>query len=46
MILMTPIEGGGFGAYNVPLGTLLAVVGGSAVLFILIGVIYFRKKEI
>ncbi|MGN7309314.1 ABC transporter permease, partial [Bacillus subtilis] len=46
MILMTPIEGGGFGAYNVPLGTLLAVVGGSAVLFILIGVLYFRKKEI
>ncbi|WP_408893747.1 ABC transporter permease [Paenibacillus taichungensis] len=46
MILMTPLEGGGFGAYNVPLGTMLAVVGGSAVLFILIGVIYFRKKEI
>ncbi|QLG37199.1 MULTISPECIES: ABC transporter permease [unclassified Paenibacillus] len=46
MILMTPIEGGGFGAYNVPLGTMLAVVGGSAILFILIGVLYFRKKEI
>jgi hypothetical protein len=46
MILMTPFEGGGFGAYNVPLGTMLAVVGGSAVLFILIGVLYFRKKEI
>ncbi|WP_127539165.1 ABC transporter permease [Paenibacillus illinoisensis] len=46
MLLMTEAEGGGFGAYNVPLGTLLAVVGGSAVLFILIGVLYFRKKEI
>ncbi|MEC0126126.1 ABC transporter permease [Paenibacillus pabuli] len=46
MILMTPMEGEGFGAYNVPLETMLAVVGGSAVLFMLIGVIYFRKKEI
>lgn len=46
MLLMTPTDGGGFGAYNVPLGTLLTVVGGSAVLFILIGVLYFRKKEI
>ncbi|WP_339168268.1 ABC transporter permease [Paenibacillus sp. FSL R5-0341] len=46
MILMTPMDGGGFGAYNVPLMTMLAVVGGSAVIFIGIGMMYFAKKEI
>lgn len=46
MILMTPVDGGGFGAYNVPLLTLLSVVGGSAVIFIGIGMLYFAKKEI
>ncbi|WFR63327.1 ABC transporter permease [Paenibacillus amylolyticus] len=46
MILMTPVDGGGFGAYNVPLMTMLAVVGGSAVIFIGIGMMYFAKKEI
>lgn len=46
MILMTPMEGGGFGAYNVPLITMLVVVGGSAVIFIGIGMMYFAKKEI
>lgn len=46
MILMVPIEGGGFGAYNVPLISLLTVVGGSAVLFIAVGMIYFAKKEV
>jgi hypothetical protein len=46
MILMTPVDGAGFGAYNVPLMTMLAVVGGSAVIFIGIGMMYFAKKEI
>ncbi|WP_342553979.1 ABC transporter permease [Paenibacillus sp. FSL R7-0652] len=46
MILMVPIEGAGFGAYNVPLTSLLTVVGGSAVLFIAVGMIYFAKKEV
>lgn len=46
MLLMMPTGSGGFGAYNVPLGTLIAVVGGSAVLFLLIGLLYFRRKEI
>ncbi|PYE47381.1 ABC transporter permease [Paenibacillus barcinonensis] len=46
MILMVPIEGAGFGAYNVPLSTLLSVVGGSAVLIIAMGMIYFSKKEV
>ncbi|MGE6666386.1 ABC transporter permease [Paenibacillus xylanexedens] len=46
MILMTPVDGTGFGAYNVPLMTMLAVVGGSAVIFIGIGMMYFAKKEI
>ncbi|WP_458464250.1 ABC transporter permease [Paenibacillus sp.] len=46
MILMMPMDGGGFGAYNVPLMTMLAVVGGSAVIFIGIGMMYFAKKEI
>lgn len=46
MILMTPVDGGGFGAYNVPLMTMLAVIGGSAVIFIGIGMMYFAKKEI
>ncbi|MET1173599.1 ABC transporter permease [Paenibacillus amylolyticus] len=46
MILMTPVDGTGFGAYNVPLITMLAVVGGSAVIFIGIGMMYFAKKEI
>ncbi|KQY79601.1 hypothetical protein ASD24_19910 [Paenibacillus sp. Root52] len=46
VILMAPMEGGGFGAYNVPLATMLTVVGGSAVLFILAGILYFKKKEI
>ncbi|WP_427180741.1 ABC transporter permease [Paenibacillus sp. TC-CSREp1] len=46
MILMVPIDGAGFGAFNVPLSTLLSVVGGSAVLFIAMGMIYFSKKEV
>lgn len=46
MLLMVPIEGTGFGAFNVPLGTLLTVVGGSAALFIAMGMIYFSKKEV
>ena len=45
MLLMTPTDGDGFGAYNVPLATLLTVVGGSAVLFILMGILYFRKRK-
>ncbi|PQP83711.1 hypothetical protein C0Q44_03215 [Paenibacillus sp. PCH8] len=45
-ILMTPVQGDGFGAFDVPLSTMMIVVGGSAVLFILIGILYFRNKEI
>ena len=46
MILMVPFDGPGFGVYNVPLSSLMTVVGGSAVLFITIGIVYFSKKEV
>lgn len=46
LLLMMPGEGMGFGAFLIPLSTTLPVVLGSALLFILIGSLYFKRKEI
>lgn len=45
-LLMMPREEFSFGAFMVPMSTILPVVLGSALLFILLGAVYFRQKEI
>ncbi|MBB3130151.1 hypothetical protein FHS19_004856 [Paenibacillus rhizosphaerae] len=40
------MEGGGFGALNLPFESLMITVVGSFVVFFLIGWIYFRMKEV
>jgi len=47
MLTMIPREKGyGFGAFNVPLDTLLYVIVGGFLLFFISGLTYFRRKEI
>lgn len=45
-LLMLPSSEDSFGALNVPLETLLIVILGSFVLFIIVGFTYFQRKEI
>ncbi|KAF9132323.1 hypothetical protein BGX30_012711 [Mortierella sp. GBA39] len=40
------MEGGGFGALNLPFESLMITVVGSFVVFFLIGWVYFRMKEV